>query len=85
MLFRSQDVGIKENIVVQIRGSPPLLDLVIVDMSEDPIAHIILGTPFLRTIKDLINLHEGNVRLNYLLEILLLFIDTSILHNYFIC
>ena len=35
-----QAVGIKENIVVQIRGSPALLDLVIVDMPEDPSAGV---------------------------------------------
>ena len=56
-------VGIKENIVVEIKGSPALIDLIIVDMPEDPIAPIILGRPLLRTIKDLINLHEGNVRI----------------------
>jgi hypothetical protein len=32
-------------------------------MHEDPIAPIILGRPFLRTIKELINFHEGNVRI----------------------
>ena len=32
-------------------------------MPEDPIAPIILGRPFMRTIKALINLHEGNVRI----------------------
>ena len=62
-LTLKQAVGIKENIVVQIRGSPALLDLVIVDMPEDPIAPIILGRPFLRTIKALINLHEENMRI----------------------
>ena len=31
-------------------------------MREDPIAPIILGRPFLRTVKALINVHEGNVR-----------------------
>ena len=55
-------MGIKENIVVQIKGCPSLIDLIIVDMPEDPIAPIILGRPFLRTVKSLINLHEGNVR-----------------------
>ena len=39
-----------------------MIDLVIVDMLKDPIAPIILGRPFLRTIKALINLLEGNVR-----------------------
>ena len=58
-----QVVGIKENIVVEIKGSPALIDLVIVDMPEDPITPIILGRPFLRTIKALINLHDGNVRI----------------------
>ena len=32
-------------------------------MPEDPVAPIILGRPFLRTIKALINFHEGNVRI----------------------
>ena len=58
-----QVVGIKENVLVHIKGCPTLLDLIVVDMPEDPIAPIILGRPFLRTIKALINLHEGNVRL----------------------
>ena len=58
-----QAVGIKDNIVLEIKGCPALIDLVIVDMPEDPIAPIILGRPFLRTIKALINLHEGNVRI----------------------
>ena len=31
-------------------------------MPEDAIAPIILGRPFLRTVKALISLHEGNVR-----------------------
>ena len=57
-----QAVGIKHNIVVQIKGCPTLIDLVVVDMHEDLIAPIILGRPFLRTVKALINLHEGNVR-----------------------
>ena len=57
-----QAVGIKENVVVQIKRCPSLIDLVIVDMAEDPIAPIILGRPFLRTVKSLIKLHEGNVR-----------------------
>ena len=38
--------GIQENIVVQIKDCPALIDLVVVDMREDPIAPIILGRPF---------------------------------------
>ena len=58
-----QAVGIKENTLVYIKGCPALIDFVIVDMPEDATAPIILGHPFLRTIKALINLHEGNVKL----------------------
>ena len=39
-----------------------MIDLVTIDMPEDPIAPIILGRPFLRTIKAVINVIEGNVR-----------------------
>ena len=48
-----------------IKGCPALIDLVIVDMPEDSTAPIILGRLFLRTIKALINLHEGNVKLQF--------------------
>jgi hypothetical protein len=53
----------KDKIVVETKGSPVLIDLVIVYMTEDPTTHIILGRPFLRNIKALINLHEGNERI----------------------
>ena len=39
-----------------------MIDLVIVDMPEDPVAPIILGRPFLRTIKEVINVFKENVR-----------------------
>ena len=57
-----------------IKGCPALIDFVIVDMPEDSSAPIILGHPFIRPIKALINLHEGNVSFNCLRGILLLFI-----------
>ena len=54
-------VGIKHGVIVQISDYPVMIDLVIVDMPGDPIAPIILGRPFLRTIKAVINVFEGNV------------------------
>ena len=69
-----QAVGIKENTLVYIKACPALIDFVIVDMPEDATAPIILGHPFLRTIKALINLHEGNMMLQLPLWALLLFI-----------
>jgi hypothetical protein len=50
---------------VHIKWCPALIEFVIVDMPEDAIAPIILGRPFLRTVKALINLHEGNVRFEF--------------------
>ena len=55
-------IGIKHGVIVQINDCPVMIDLVIVDMPEDPVAPIILGRPFLRTIKAVINVFEGNVR-----------------------
>ena len=39
-----------------------MIDLAVVDMPEDPITPIILGRPFLMTIKTIINVFEGNMR-----------------------
>jgi hypothetical protein len=47
---------------VQIKGCHALIDLVIVDMPEDPTTPILLGRPFLRNVKAMINLHEGKMR-----------------------
>jgi hypothetical protein len=58
-------VGIKQNIVLKIKDCHALIDLVIVDMPEDNVAHIILGWPLLRTVKALINRHEGNVKFEF--------------------
>jgi hypothetical protein len=60
-----QAVGIKHNVLVQIKWCPALIEFVIVDMPEDVIAPIILGRPFLRMAKALINLHEGNIRFEF--------------------
>ena len=46
-----KQVIVIKKIVVQIKGSPALLDLVIIDMPEDPIAPIIFGRPFLKLLK----------------------------------
>jgi hypothetical protein len=66
-----QAVGIKENIVVNVKVCPIFIDLVVVDIPGDVNAPIILGRPFLRTIKALIILHEGNVRIDLPLRFIL--------------
>ena len=39
-----------------------MIDLVVIDMFEDPIAPIIFGMPFLRPIIAIINVFERNAR-----------------------
>jgi hypothetical protein len=58
----TQVVGIKHGVIIQVYGCTAIIDLAIVDMPEDHIVPIILGRPFLRTIKATINVYEGNVR-----------------------
>jgi hypothetical protein len=58
-------LGIKQNIVLKIKDWDALIDLVTVDMPEDNVAHIILGWALVRTVKALINHHEGNVRFEF--------------------
>uniref|UniRef100_R7W1Y5 CCR4-NOT transcription complex subunit 1 n=1 Tax=Aegilops tauschii TaxID=37682 RepID=R7W1Y5_AEGTA len=57
----TQTVEIKDGVVVQINDRHVMIDLVIVDMPEDPIAPSILGRPFLITIKATISVFEGNL------------------------
>lgn len=59
-----QAAGIKQNIVVQIKDCPILLDHVIVDMPKHDNAPIILGRPFLRMVKALTDMQEGNIKFN---------------------
>jgi hypothetical protein len=47
----TQEVGIKDGVIIQINYCPVMIDLVIADMPEVSIAPIILARPFLRTIK----------------------------------
>lgn len=49
---------------MQVKDCPVLLDLIIIDMPEDANAPIILGWPFLRTVKALIDIQEGNIKFN---------------------
>ena len=62
----TQALGIKHGVIVQINDCLVMTDLVMVDMPEEPISPIILGRPFLRTIKAVINVFEGNVRFDLL-------------------
>jgi hypothetical protein len=59
-----QVVGIKHkhNVLVQVKGCHALIDRVVADIPKYSIAPIILGIPFLRMVKSLINLQDRNVR-----------------------
>ncbi|GKE96872.1 reverse transcriptase domain-containing protein, partial [Tanacetum coccineum] len=56
-------MGIAEDVVVRVDGFTFLADFVVVNFEPDPRVPIILGRPFLRTAKALINLYEEKLTL----------------------
>ncbi|GJU89594.1 reverse transcriptase domain-containing protein [Tanacetum coccineum] len=56
-------MGIAEDVVVRVDGFTFLADFVVVNFEPDPRVPIILGRPFLRTAKALIDLYEENLTL----------------------
>ncbi|GKC30077.1 reverse transcriptase domain-containing protein [Tanacetum coccineum] len=56
-------MGIAEDVVVRVDGFTFLADFVVVNFEPDPRVPIILGRPFLRTAKALIDLYEEKLTL----------------------
>ncbi|GJR07098.1 reverse transcriptase domain-containing protein [Tanacetum coccineum] len=59
-------MGITEDVVVRVDGFTFLADFVVVNFVPDPRVPIILGRPFLRTAKALIDLYEETLTLRFL-------------------
>ncbi|GJW20729.1 reverse transcriptase domain-containing protein [Tanacetum coccineum] len=59
----SHPMGIAEDVVVRVDGFTFLADFVVVNFEPDPRVPIILGRPFLRTAKALIDLYEEKLTL----------------------
>ncbi|GKA99292.1 reverse transcriptase domain-containing protein [Tanacetum coccineum] len=59
----SHPMGIAEDVVVRVDGFTFLADFVMVNFQPDPRVPIILGRPFLRTAKALIDLYEEKLTL----------------------
>ncbi|GKE21945.1 reverse transcriptase domain-containing protein [Tanacetum coccineum] len=56
-------MGIAEDVVVRVDGFTFLADFVVVNLEPDPRVPIILGRPFLRTVKALIDLYKEKLTL----------------------
>ncbi|GKD99894.1 reverse transcriptase domain-containing protein, partial [Tanacetum coccineum] len=56
-------MGIVEDVVVRVDGFTFLADFVVVNFEPDPRVPVILGRPFLRTVKALIDLYEEKLTL----------------------
>ncbi|GJX23567.1 reverse transcriptase domain-containing protein [Tanacetum coccineum] len=61
--FVTHPMGIAEDVVVRVDGFTFLADFVVVNFKPDPRVPIILGRPFLRTAKALIDLYEEKLTL----------------------
>ncbi|GKC84373.1 reverse transcriptase domain-containing protein, partial [Tanacetum coccineum] len=63
-------MGIAEDVIVKVDKFNFLADFVIVDFKADPRVPIILGRPFLRTAKALVDIYEENLTLRIRNEVL---------------
>ncbi|GKB76228.1 reverse transcriptase domain-containing protein [Tanacetum coccineum] len=70
-------MGIAEDVVVRVDGFTFLTDFVVVNFEPDPRVPIILGRPFLRTAKALIDLYEETLTLRVGKEDLVYYADKS--------
>ncbi|GKE34641.1 reverse transcriptase domain-containing protein [Tanacetum coccineum] len=70
-------MGIAEDVVVKVYGFTFLADFVVVNFEPDPRVPIILGRPFLRTAKALIDLYEETLTLRVGKEELVYYADKS--------
>ncbi|GJS15165.1 reverse transcriptase domain-containing protein [Tanacetum coccineum] len=70
-------MGIAEDVVVRVDGFTFLTDFVVVNFEPDPRVPIILGRPFLRTAKALIDLYEETLTLRVGKEELVYYADKS--------
>ncbi|GKD15313.1 reverse transcriptase domain-containing protein, partial [Tanacetum coccineum] len=73
----SHPMGIAEDIVVRVDGFTFIADFVMVNFESDPRVPIILGRPFLRTAKALIDLYEEKLTLRVGKEELVYYADKS--------
>ncbi|GJX07758.1 reverse transcriptase domain-containing protein [Tanacetum coccineum] len=74
-------MGIAEDVVVRVDGFTFLADFVVVNFEPDPRVPIILGRPFLRTAKALIDLYEEKLTLRVGKEELVYYADKSEKHK----
>ncbi|GJR08224.1 reverse transcriptase domain-containing protein [Tanacetum coccineum] len=70
-------MGIAEDVVVRVDGFTFLVDFVVVNFNPDPRVPIILGRPFLRTAKALIDLYEEKLTKRIGKEELVYYADKS--------
>ncbi|GJY76229.1 reverse transcriptase domain-containing protein [Tanacetum coccineum] len=70
-------MGIAEDVVVRVDGFTFLADFVVVNFEPDPRVPIILGRPFLRTTKALIDLYEETLTLRVGKDELVYYADKS--------
>ncbi|GJY85186.1 reverse transcriptase domain-containing protein [Tanacetum coccineum] len=70
-------MGIAEDVVVRVDGFTFLADFVVVNFEPDPRLPVILGRPFLRTTKALIDLYEETLTLRVGKEELVYYADKS--------
>ncbi|GJX24774.1 reverse transcriptase domain-containing protein [Tanacetum coccineum] len=80
----TRPMGIAEDVVVRVDGFTFLADFVVVNFEPDPRVPIILGRPFLRTAKALIDLYEETLTLRVGKEELVYYADKYKKNKHFV-
>ncbi|GJX24525.1 reverse transcriptase domain-containing protein [Tanacetum coccineum] len=79
--FVTFPMGIAEDVIVKVENYNFLADFVIVDFEADPRVPIILGRPFLRTARALMDLYEEKLTLRVKNEEVVFYTDKSTRNN----
>ncbi|GKB82050.1 reverse transcriptase domain-containing protein [Tanacetum coccineum] len=74
-------MGIAEDVIVKVEKFKFLADFIIVDFEADPRVLIILGKPFLRTTKAIVDLYEEKLTLRVKKEEVVFYTDKSSRNN----
>jgi hypothetical protein len=61
--MRLQPYGLTKDVLIEVHGSSTLVDFLVVDMDPHQQTSIILGSPFLRSVKAAINEGKGIINM----------------------
>ena len=68
ILLLKKALGRIDDVLIIVNDNYVPIDFLVIDIAYDPSCPIILGRPFLRTVGAIIDMKEGNIRLQFPLK-----------------